>query len=67
MPGEVFKDFLKTYCQIELLGIDKNVEFNFNNENFQMPISEFLPGVFGPGRFEEIDIPFIFIPGITSI
>ena len=66
-----FKSFIHdiTDKKIQISAIDSHsVEFQFNNKSFQLSIDEFLTGVLGPSRFEELeDCPYLYIPGIDSI
>ncbi len=66
-PGAEFKDFIFNYCQIEIEELTENSKFIFQKQNYEMSKAELLAGIFGPGRFEELSCPFIFIPGVTSI
>jgi predicted N-acetyltransferase YhbS len=45
----------------------QEVFFDFNDETLSLGIDEFLRGLFGPGIFEEIEVPFLFISGLDSI
>jgi hypothetical protein len=71
--GEVasFKDFITTYTdkEIEILNISEEVvDFIFEENNFSMSHNEFITGVFGPSRFNEIEDIFpLYISGLDSI
>lgn len=45
----------------------QEIYFDFNDETLALDIPEFLRGIFGPGGFEELDLPQIFISGLESI
>lgn len=66
-----FQDFILnvTNEKINIHAIDSHkVDFSFNNQRFQQNIDEFLTGVLGPSRYEELDdCPLMFIPGLDSI
>jgi hypothetical protein len=67
--GEVnlFKDFIKEYLNIEILNIANEINFNFQGDEYTLQTEEFLQGFFGPGRFKELNSPFINISGLDSI
>lgn len=62
-----FKDFVSQYCHIDIVSIDDYVDFTFNEQAHSCSVEEFLLGVFGPGRYQEITAPYLFIPGVDSI
>ena len=63
-----FKAFIKDLSKIEILEQAKEqYKFDFNNETYYLAIEDFLQGVFGPGRFNELDSPFLYISGLDSI
>tara|TARA_B100001971_G_scaffold213155_1_gene245455 strand:+ start:33196 stop:34161 length:966 start_codon:yes stop_codon:yes gene_type:complete len=66
-----FKQFIKsiTNNSIEVENMDNfEVAFKFNNQTFKQNIDEFLTGVFGPSRFEELEgLPYLYISGLDSI
>ena len=64
---ELFKDFIKAYTPINIQSIGENIKLNFNGELIEQSTEDFLLGVFGPGRFEEISAPPLFISGLDSI
>lgn len=45
----------------------QEVFFDYNEETLSLDLPEFLRGVFGPGVFEEISVPSLFISGLDSI
>lgn len=45
----------------------QEVFFDFNDETLSLEMPEFLRGVFGPGKFEELNDLTIFISGLDSI
>ena len=45
----------------------QEVYFDFNEELMGLNVDEFLCGLFGPGTFEELDLPSVFISGLESI
>lgn len=45
----------------------QEVYFDYNDETLSLETSDFLRGVFGPGAFEEIEIPTLFLSGLDSI
>jgi len=67
----LFKRFVINYSnsEIEVTKIDNmNIEFIFEKNNLTMDISDFLTGLLGPGRFEELSkLPPIYISGLDSI
>jgi len=68
---KLFSEFIHTYTEgmIAILSItDEEVEFDFEKSKFKLNHSEFLTGVFGPGRFEELShLDPIYISGLDSI
>lgn len=64
---DLFKKFINNYTPIEILNIDNQIQFKFGEENYQESFEDFLLGIFGPGRFEEISAPQLFISGLDSI
>ena len=65
--GEKFSKFVHDYLKMDILEINEKVKFKFDGEVFNLDIEDFLSGIFGPGRFEELDLPYVYIPGIMSI
>ena len=45
----------------------QEVFFDFNEELMALDQDEFLRGLFGPGTFEELELPIIFLSGLDSI
>ena len=45
----------------------QEVFFDFNQETLVLSTEEFLRGVFGPGSFEELESPTLYISGLDSI
>ena len=66
---ELFKKFIFDLCEIDILAVeDNNVRFQINNETFTQSQEDFLQGVFGPGKYQElIDTNSIYICGLDSI
>lgn len=62
-----FKDFINSYTGIEIQEFSKGINFKFSGNNYSFNKEEFLQGVFGPGRFEELKAPFLYISGLDSI
>lgn len=70
-PAKYFKEFIESFTsfQIKILNWDLNyVQFLFDNKEFNLSLSDFLTGIFGPGQFEELtsNRP-LFICGLDSI
>jgi|LUMW01.1.fsa_nt_gb GNAT superfamily N-acetyltransferase len=65
---ENFKNFIKDYTNIELKMIqDDKTNFTFKDHSYELSLHEFLLGIFGPTRFNEIKAPYLYIPGMESI
>lgn len=64
---KLFMNFIENYTPLKIIHIGPDVEIEFKGEVFKQTLEEFLQGVFGPGRFEEISAPPIFISGLDSI
>jgi len=66
-----FKDFIASYTdnEIRILNIsDEVVEFEFEESNISLSQNEFITGVFGPSRFNELEDLFpLYISGLDSI
>jgi predicted N-acetyltransferase YhbS len=66
-----FKEFVLSYSQnlIKVNELDGyRVSFNFGAEEFDQDIEDFLSGLLGPSRYEELnDLKNIYIPGVDSI
>ena len=45
----------------------QEVYFDFNQELMGLDMDDFLRGIFGPGTFEELELPTFFISGLESI
>ncbi|MBT4791993.1 MAG: GNAT family N-acetyltransferase [Halobacteriovoraceae bacterium] len=68
-PGEksLFTSFIQNYLAIEILDINENITFKYQENSYEQSINDFLIGAFGPGRFKEITSPYLFISGLDSI
>jgi N-acetylglutamate synthase-like GNAT family acetyltransferase len=73
-PGDVrlFARFILNYTNFQISIRDINslkqeVFFDFNGELYSLEVEEFLRGIFGPGVFEELEVPSFFISGLESI
>jgi predicted N-acetyltransferase YhbS len=68
---KLFSKFIKSYTQnmIVIKEIDsKTVDFDFEMSNYKLATEEFLTGIFGPCRFEELSaIAPLYISGLDSI
>lgn len=72
-PAGKFTEFVKTYTR-DMINIQR-VDFSKDiitlmliDEELELNIDDFLTGIFGPGRFDEVDyIPPLFISGLDSI
>lgn len=68
----LFSDFIRKIFSNDLLiseVIDNNVEFSFKEEDFTLPLDEFVHFILGPHPAEEF-LPYgnwFFIPGLDSI
>jgi predicted N-acetyltransferase YhbS len=66
-----FKEFVLSYSQnlIKINDIDDyRVSFQFGAEEFDQSIEDFLTGLLGPSRYEELnELKNLFIPGVDSI
>lgn len=59
---------LLTNEKIEVFSIKENIGFKFQTDNYELDTEEFLQGVLGPNRFEELkDLSPIYISGLDSI
>ena len=66
-----FKSFIRAFTnnliQIEKISKD-NITFNFESSIMELETNEFLTGVFGPNKFEELqDLKPFYISGLDSI
>lgn len=62
------KEFVKFYCGLEISKVTVDIiEFKFENKRHQFTHEEFLQGIWGPGRFQELSVTPLFIPGLDSI
>lgn len=73
-PGDLklFADLVYLYTNKEFAIRNINlmkqeVFFDFKEETLSLELSEFIRGVFGPGTFEELQVPAFFISGLDSI
>ena len=73
-PGDpkLFRDFIYDFTGglINILKLNimkQEIFFEFNEETLALNTDEFLRGLFGPGAFEEIEAPSLFISGLDSI
>lgn len=73
-PGDLklFSDLIYVYTNKEFtirnINIMKQeVFFDYKEETLSLELHEFLNGVFGPGTFEELQVPALFISGLDSI
>tara|TARA_Y100000768_G_scaffold330685_1_gene269534 strand:- start:7389 stop:8375 length:987 start_codon:yes stop_codon:yes gene_type:complete len=65
---KLFSHFMQQYARIEVLSINKKeISFEFKNSHYNFSKDEFLTGVFGPGRFKELKLPYLNICGLDSI
>lgn len=67
----LFKDFITKFTSsiIDITRIDEtHVQFLFENEIFNLEHEDFLQGIFGPDKFQELNkSPKILISGLDSI
>jgi predicted N-acetyltransferase YhbS len=73
-PGDVrlFTEFISdlTQKQFSIRAINlmkQEIYFDFNQETISLELGDFLKGVFGPGTFEELDLPAIYLSGLESV
>lgn len=69
---KLFTDFIRDFTQekIQIQNINlmkQEVYFNYNEELHGLDLQDFLRGIFGPGTFEELELPTLFISGLDSI
>ncbi|MCM2349528.1 MAG: GNAT family N-acetyltransferase [Bacteriovoracaceae bacterium] len=69
---KLFTDFIRNYThnKIDIQNINlmkQEVYFNFNSELLALDLPDFLRGIFGPGTFEELELPTFFLSGLDSI
>lgn len=65
-----FKSFVSEFTKgaLEIEAIVQEVRFKFKGELYSLTQEEFLQGIFGPGRLEELgEIPKLFISGMDSV
>lgn len=66
-----FISFITNYTQehIKIINIESDsVKFTFEENNFELSHQDFLTGVFGPNRFEELSgLKPLYISGLDSI
>ena len=72
-PASKFAEFVKTYTRemihIQKVDLEKDtVTLMLIDEELELNIDDFLTGLFGPGKFDEVDyLPSLFISGLDSI
>lgn len=73
-PGDLklFSSFVQVYTQDQILirnisPMKQEVYFDYNGELMALDTPDFLRGLFGPGTFEELNLPTLFISGLESI
>jgi predicted GNAT family N-acyltransferase len=73
-PGDnnLFSEFINKFTggKFEIRNINlmkQEVYFDFNEETLSLELCDFLRGVFGPGTFEELELPTLFLSGLESI
>jgi len=72
-PANKFTEFVKTYTremiQIQKTDFEKDtVTLMLIDEELELTIDDFLTGLLGPGRFDEVNyLPPLFISGLDSI
>lgn len=65
---DLVKNLTKDKFRIRNINIMKQeVYFDFDEETLVLECQDFLRGIFGPGIFEEIHVPALFLSGIDSI
>lgn len=65
---KLFTDYVRSYAGLELTNItDSYIDFDFEGKRHQFAHEEFLQGLWGPGRFQELSINPLFICGLDSI
>lgn len=68
---ESFAQFISSYTnnKIQVSNIEKNkINFSFADDKFQLEVNDFLSGIFGPNKLQELsDTPKILISGLDSI
>lgn len=66
----LFSRFVERYTlgAIALTKLDEAVRFSFQGSDYKLSTENFLQGLLGPGRFEELGkTPKLFIPGLDSV
>lgn len=73
-PGDLrhFTDFILSFTKERFVVRNINlmkqeIFFDYEDETLVLNVEEFLRGVFGPGSFEELDLPTFFLSGLESI
>jgi predicted N-acetyltransferase YhbS len=72
-PAAKFADFVKTYTRemihLQKVNFEKDIiTLTLIDEELELTIDDFLTGLFGPGRFDEVDyLEPLFISGLDSI
>ncbi len=67
---QAFKNFVFEFTQglIEVQSIVEEVRFKFREDLYSLTQKDFLQGIFGPGRLNELEqLPKFFISGLDSI
>lgn len=69
--SELFSELIHNYSDNIVQNVEvhqSNIRFQFENNEFNMNPAEFLTGIFGPGKFDELnDRPPFYISGLDSI
>lgn len=64
----LFTDFIYELSGILIQEISQHISFEFQGQSHSLPSKEFMLGLFGPGRFQELAaVKKLFIPGLDSI
>lgn len=69
---ELFKEFIRDFTGERILirninFMKQEVFFDYADELHALELPDFLRGLFGPGTFEELELPSLFISGLDSI
>lgn len=75
LPGDrrIFSELIKLHSQqridvVQISHVNQKIDFLYQGEKQEMRLEDFLRGVFGPGKFEELqNSKPIFIRGLDSI
>ncbi len=66
--ANAFKTFLAEFAGAEFISqTDQEITIKIDDEEFTLKVKDFLPGLFGPGKFTEFETPDLFISGLDSI